>query len=501
MGTTTDKHTPLSLLLAQHLLFAVALAMVWYVCYPHTLLHLEETDYWTDGPDTCHLLYLWPREWAEIAASYLMQFYKYRLAAVLIHVAMLLLVLLSCDVVVWRLSRRRRLLWLSFVPAAAVALLLQTATATLVESLRWAVLAVVLAVVVAVLTCRWRRAVRSSSRRTFATVAVRWLPFVITAVLVVLLTTDKTRRQTELTNRIEHLTAQEQWADVLALTYDRRYALSDNDMSYSLLALSQQGQLAERLFTYPVRGLENVYSPTENFRFNAFFCHALGLPNEAIRYAFEEGQYMPAGFAFGTIRRMTDWLIEKGDDPQLADYYLRLLDHTTCHRRYITDRRMRMLQSPDRVAQQAPEFVGSPSFLHEAAVVLDREPANTVARDYLLCGLLLLGRTDAFCQLFDQLYVQMDDKPLPRHYREALAAMRAKHPHVASTHQLGDDVVQAYQDFLRLMRQPHTGRQQAADKYRETYWAYLLRLENAVRRPSPDGLTGATHIIGPEFGN
>lgn len=297
--------------------------------------------------------------------------------------------------------------------------------------------------------------------------------------------------------KVEHMADNRNWEALYNATYPIRYELNDNQMAYSLLALSQKGQLGEKLFHYPVRGLDNIFAHSSNFRFNSYFCHELGLPNEAIRYAFEEGQYMPAGASFGTMRRMVDWILDKGDDNELAEFYMNILSHSSCHQNFINTRKIFMGQAHTQKKEPQPEFVGSPSFLYEAALVLEREPDNKRARDYLLCGLLLTGNTEAFFDMFERVFVETNDEKIPEHYLEALLVLKDSHPAIDSEYNIPVATEGSYRDFKQLMQNGEVGKSKALQRYANTYWAYLQRMHDTKQAEIK---IDTQNILGPAFG-
>lgn len=465
--------SPILHYLLQRAAFFAALFGVWSLCYPDLITTYEEQAFWTDAPDLTHVMYSWPADWAPLASHYLAQFFARPLLGATILALLPLIVLLSADVVVWGLTHRRPLLCLSFLPAAAVALVcLRQPMLTLL--LQCAAVALILA-----LGAAWFALRKSKSSPAplpaYLRITAAAAPYIITAAMCIWAATDGRQRSRQFTAHIEHLAERRQWAELLSLTYPERKSLDANLLSYSLLALSEQGQLGNKLFHYPVEGLESIFAHDRNFRFNSYFCHELQLPNEAIRYAFEESQYMPAGASFGTMRRMVDWILEKGDDPELAEFYLNILSHSTCHDAFIATRRLFMGQKPLKQREVEPEFVGSPSFLYEAALVLEREPDNQRARDYLLCGLLLTGNTEAFYDVFQRIYVETNDAHIPDHYYEALLALEKTHPEIDSSYNIPVSIEAAYRNFRSLAAKGEGGKAQAMKLYPHTYWAYLLR--------------------------
>lgn len=477
----------------QRAIFFIVLMMLWYVCFPNILLSMEENAFWTDAPDMTNVMYHLPADWAEIASNYLAQYFSIAFIGACVMAVLPTIVLLATDVIVWQLFRNRRLQCLSFIPAFVVAIMFM-GDGMLTRYIQAAAIAMLIAAVLFLCTIkRWVFRFEFHSRPFLLLTNI--LPYVLIVIMAVVMMTSSGQKEREFNSHIEHLTQNRAWDELFDATYPVRNELNDNQMAYSLLALSQKGLMGERLFHYPIKGLENIFAHSKNFRFNSYFCHELGFPNEAIRYAFEEGQYMPSAASFGTMRRMVDWLIEKGDDPELVDFYLNLLQHSSCHDNFIQSRRVQMLQPVQEARHFEPEFVGSPSFLYEASLKLEQEPTNTIARDYLLCGMLVLGNVEAFYKLLNDTYVQTDDEKIPTHYLEALAMLSKAHPEIPSTYQLPNKVRMEYQRYAEMMTKNPVV---AKKEYSSTYWAYYTKLKE----------TSGTQIkiidsnlMGGEFGN
>lgn len=451
----SPKHIAVITYFASRAIFYMVLVAVWYWCFPNVLRSIEETAFWTDAPDMTHIMYHWPADAPAIISQYFAQFLASRITGAALMGLFPLLMLLAFD---------------------GVSTLILTVCA--------------------------RRAAVSAATLHICRIAVHATACAMMVATIAIIAANGSLRGREQTARIEHMAADRQWQQLLDETYPHRYELDDNLMAYSLLALSEVGQLPNRLFHYPVKDIESVFAHNRNFRFNSYFCHELHLPNEAIRYAFEEGQYMPAGASFGTMRRMVDWILEKGDDPELADFYLNILSHSSCHDDFIVTRRIYMAQTPLKQREVEPEFVGSPSFLHEAALVIERDPYNVRARDYLLCGLLLTGNTEGFYDIFKRIFVETSEAAIPTHYNEALLMLEASHPEIDSSYDIPIELETSYRKFTALCAQGERGKNLAQKLYPETYWTYLLRLsaaaanssENASDNPAEIKITGASHF-------
>lgn len=481
--------------IVQRAIFFIALMMLWYRLYPNILQSMEETAFWTDAPDMTKEMYHWPGDWAAIASNYMAQFFMDRFFGASIMALLATIVLLSSDVIIWQLFRCRRLQCLSFIPAVAVVLLFLNES-MLTGYITVALWSMVTALIV--FMCTFRRALRKVQFQSRPLLIITNLtPYLLLIIMGVMVWCNPQLKAREFNLKVEHMADNRNWEALYNATYPIRYELNDNQMAYSLLALSQKGQLGEKLFHYPVRGLDNIFAHSSNFRFNSYFCHELGPPNEAIRYAFEEGQYMPAGASFGTMRRMVDWILDKGDDNELAEFYMNILSHSSCHQNFINTRKIFMGQAHTQKKEPQPEFVGSPSFLYEAALVLEREPDNKRARDYLLCGLLLTGNTEAFFDMFERVFVETNDEKIPEHYLEALLVLKDSHPAIDSEYNIPVATEGSYRDFKQLMQNGEVGKSKALQRYANTYWAYLQRMHDTKQAEIK---IDTQNILGPAFG-
>jgi hypothetical protein len=352
---------------AVRVMFFMALLLVWALCYPCTIAHFEDVAFYADTADCRAIQYQLPRDWLGFVGGYLSQFYFYILAGAAIQSLVPLLVMLIADWALWHVTRCVRALMLSLLPALAVAMM-QTGRYSLSHSLGMLVGAAVVAAFIVMMPYRlWHRLLPvhpSSSVRRWM-VAAALLAIVAMAVVMCV---NRDRRSFEYDAQMERWAAGHEWSKMLDTSYPRRYQLNDMQMAYSLLALSERHRLADKLFTYPVMGVENLFYPNDNnpvqCRFNSFFCASLGLPNEAVRYAFEEGQGEAAGVSFGSTRRMVDWLLQRGGDMRQAAFALGLLARTSCNGDFVKTRRM-FLSAARRRQPRRVFFVGSESFVLE----------------------------------------------------------------------------------------------------------------------------------------
>lgn len=100
--------------------------------------------------------------------------------------------------------------------------------------------------------------------------------------------------------------------------------------------------------------------------------------------------------------------------------------------------------------------------------------ATAAVRDYVLCGLLIDRRLDAFARALPRYYTVSDSLPLPRHYREALTLYTHSRTNpVLEYHDAVTD--EDYADLQELEAQysdPRERHIRVKEKYQGSYWYY-----------------------------
>lgn len=468
-------------IVGSRIVFAVLLLLIWRCLYPATLTHVEDVAFFACIPDYLHIQFQLPRETLNVVGNFLSQFYQSPLSGALIQMLMVVIVLVSTDIIVWRLKHRTDLLWISFIPASLLALQ-QSGRVDVAYSLRWDVVAIIVAIAALIIPFGKLRGNEKTGISKKANLANIILTSVAIIVVGCCLSFSHQRQDYELSMKLEKWAGENKWSNILDTTYPKRYQLNRVEMAYSLLALSERGRLPSKLFSYPVNGIEDLYNPEDNnpvqCRFNSFFCWNIGLPNEAIRYAFEEGQGEEAGISFGSTRRMVDWLQDRGVDQRQVAYYLNLLSHSTCNDDFVKTRRMRLGMTLDnKEKKDSVWFVPSKSLVLTAAKLYEQDPGNKKALDYLLCGLLLMRMPEEFLATFQQYYTQQEGQQLPRHYEEALVMLISKYPQIEVQYDISGETLDNYKRFIKLFKQG--GKAAVMKSYGETYWGYLLRTDAA----------------------
>lgn len=469
--------------LSSRITFFLVMLAVWNLCYASTLAHVEDVAFYANTTDITHIQFQMPKGWLHLVGNFISQFYIYPLIGASIQASFSWAVLLLADAILWHITRNANSLWISYIPTLLF-ITTQNGRNTITYSL--SILLGVLLIAILLLSIprkMWQKILPVKEEKVWNWKT--WTANLLGIIAICLsLTIDTHRKDFEYNMQLEQWAESHDWSKILDTSYPQRYKLTNMQLSYSLLALSEQGRLADKLFTYPVKGIEDLYDPTDNnpvqCRFNSFFCAAIGFPNEAIRYAFEEGQGEEAGISFGSTRRMVDLLIERGGDMRQVDFYLNLLQHSSCNQDFVKTRKMAMLGTQRKKTKDV-FFVGG-GFVVDAFRLYQMNPANQKALDYMLCGLLLMQQPEEFYASFSQLWNQHRGQFIPRHYEEALVMLTKKYPQINVEYDISAETTNNYHRFLQLLNSGKDGMQKALAAYGETYWGYLLKRKDSQQK-------------------
>ena len=253
---------------------------------------------------------------------------------------------------------------------------------------------------------------------------------------------------------------------------------------YALLALSETGQLADRMFEYGIESPDDFFFPHSadfiGIFFNSVFYENLGIDNEVVHLMYQLNQHSPFGFSFRTLRRIADVCLRQGD-AVLAEKYLNILAGSTCNGGWVRSR-MKRLDDLKSGAVRSDAFVagdlcvGSQS---EAPILMDMynlskaEPDNRKYVDLLLCGFLSAGLLDDFERIFAEFAPRFyaDAERLPAHYEEALLLISLRNPELANGYKIDPAKAREFGRFSQLMNKGLRGA--VKQNWPNTFWSYL----------------------------
>ncbi len=421
---------PSALALCLSIAFALCLSvsLTWGLVYPDILLHEEEITFYAATTDYYHLYYSLPADLLKVVAGYVASWYGEVWRGVMIQTLAVLVVALVGLWVARRLSRGRWWMVLGFVPAMVMAVG-QTHNTTVYYTICWVAAALVaggaIGLIGLIRLISQRRSIRPIGPiRPIRPKPSLWAIGLIGLIgLIATLTgmlRNPTARHYQWMQQLEHRAFAYDWEGVLEMVPEGYEGITEVSLRYFLLALAQTGQLGERLFDFPVSKPGDFFLEDKNpvaFRFNSLFFWCLGVPNEAIRYAFQESQKGETGLAFGPLRRLVDWNLQRGDRRQAA-YYMRLLAQTPQHDTFLRTRRLFLNQAP-KSEPRRHVFLITNDLRVNASYVLELDPGNRRALDYLVCCFLLEGDYESAADALAAYWPA--DEPLPRAYRALMA--------------------------------------------------------------------------------
>lgn len=469
-------------ILIPQLLLLPVVYLSWYLLYPEHIQWTEARTFFAWTPDYFTLEHSLPGDLPAIAAAFIAQFYKWRMWGSLIQTGFTLTVLLSADLILYRLTKEKNALWMAFIPACLF-WYFQIGQDSLVYSVAWSTASILAAGASLLIprTVRW-----NVSRITCFRKPVYGYLF---AVLIPGSTfyfgyfAHAAHRQQEMAYQAEHWAIAHKWEQIEKEITPERIGRDLHTLNILLLALSETGQLPEKLFHYPLSASDNFcFERNSNpacCRFNSLFFDCLGIPNEAIHQTFQASIQSEKGMTFLGLRLLTDWYLKTRNFP-VAEKYMEILGYSTCHSKWL-DSRKRLLSSlknsKETLKTENPFFIGARSFLTDMARLVDLDPQNEKAFHYLLCSLLISKDLDKFGQIFPSYYQNTQKKVLPRHYEEALVMLSSAYPEFLSKYPVRKECIGAYKDFCKLAGEGSLSELMLRNKYGNTLW-YYVRFRN-----------------------
>lgn len=454
------------------------LFLFWLLAYRNTLWWMEGMSFFSTLPDFAVLQARLPSGVLKYAASYLLQFYHSAVAGALLQTLYGWIVMVCADVVVWRMVRRVALSWISFIPVG-VFVALQCRYSDGVGSLIWTLAAIAAAVAAACITRRPENYDTGFDRRSLLRGVV--VPLVLLAAGGAVSLSILENRVRERLYRVERLAEAENWDRILEIVTPEVSAEDPVRRRYALLALAEKGELGEKFLRYGVKGSDDFFfAGSFDFvgsNFNALLARSLGLDNEVIHQSFQLNSFSPLGYSFRSMRRITDSFLREGNTV-LAEKYMRILLHSTCHKSWVESRVPRMislLESPE-LHDEDHILTCSTSdepLLMDMACLWDARPDNRMCADILLCGMLASRQMDKFAMLFPRIYANAysGSDVLPRYYEEALLVLARQNPDILKHYTFSKFRTDAFDKFAALMDAGRYDDARAA--YPDSFWSYL----------------------------
>ena len=290
------------------------------------------------------------------------------------------------------------------------------------------------------------------------------------------ISTNEEYQMSEAVYRYSDYAEKHQWQKLLDEISQSGELTNTLYLQLALMAEAQLGTMPDNLFSYLINTPELFCPRFEKEPFATDFCRIfyrdLGVVDEAFHQAFEYGMKISpkSGFCMASLRHMAEYSVRLGDK-KLAEKYLSLLEQTSCHSEFVKQQRqMLKTASPNRYPLRGNDFIKASHLNSEMAHLLDYNRNNKVARDYLLCGLLLTKNLEIFKTVLSDFGNYYKNRPLPKAYAEAVAMINYLKPGVLGTAiKYPAEYDRQFEQFTKL----HNSKQDDS-AFQGTFWYYYV---------------------------
>lgn len=291
----------------------------------------------------------------------------------------------------------------------------------------------------------------------------------------------------------EFLVRTEKWDKIIAMAEERQPSTPQEVASVNL-ALSQTGQLCDRLFEFYQNGGEGLFP---NFRRDMFspvttaeVFFRLGMINDAERYMFEAQEAIPNYRKSGRLtKRIVECEIANGNFA-VAATYLRRLQNTLFYKPWAT-RMLQLIKNPEAVAEH-PLFkkLRANRYTKEDYLFSDMEMdqmtgllftcnnKNRMAYEYLMCYVLLERDIVKFMKYYPLgQYVGYDR--IPRVFQQVIIGtwMQEHNDLRSMPYSVDAQTVNETVEFVRLYMSKGNRQQLDAPPYCYNAWHYIMLSE------------------------
>lgn len=490
------------ILLIQSLLLIPVVFVFWIVAYPETLQWMEEYSFFSTLPDFTHLQVRLPGDALRYVGAFVLQFYRWTWVAAAFQTLFAWAVMALASYTLWRVLRIEKVMWTAYIPTAIF-----VSRQCLYRDLEWSFVWVIVMALVAIAARLFvRRPVLAKysddyqantsqkrgknevkpKRSRFATALIYIvLPAVLLGAGFYVSVSDMDCAFRERIHKMEHLAEEQKWEEILEFVTPE-VALNDDALKrYAILALLETDMLANRAFEYGVTTPDDFYFMDRNefvgIYYNSLLYKSMGVDDEVIHLMYLLNEHSRLGFSFRSLRTMADAYLRIGD-ALLAEKYLTILSHTTCHGAWLKPRweKLAALKAnpvprptePSDVAVGAHGLQGQVQLLNESLRLLEAFPTNKKIVDVLLCGLLAICDVENFGKYFDKYAPQAyAGHKMPLYYEEALIL----YSYIDRTIYERFPVRQArLNDFQRFSQYMNSGQKSMARQSApRSFWAYM----------------------------
>jgi len=314
------------------------------------------------------------------------------------------------------------------------------------------------------------------------------MPSVIILCLTLTMLITGYNSQTSRVINLEKLVFEEKWNE--AVEYQEKYPSENLIGQYFYnIALSESGQLCDRLF-YGRQdfGTGSLFIPwsSEHINWGAHSFYAIGLMNEAQRWAYEE--MVVYGLRPENMKLLIKASFINGKY-SLAEKYTGILKNTLFYRKWAKEREMLIGDSlsirsdPDlgkkiKILPRNDFFIFLESPENNLPALVDENPGNREAYEYLMSWLLLSKEVEMLVNNI-RLMKNMGYTRIPRHIEEAVMIYynsMGVYPDLggltlSSETQARFD--QYFASFMAARQDPSSLQEKMQEQFNNTFWFYF----------------------------
>lgn len=279
------------------------------------------------------------------------------------------------------------------------------------------------------------------------------------------------------------------WDKVISLSQNNAHP-SYLSAYYTNLAYARQGRLSDELMNHyqpAYHGLLLQINETTGYVYAMASPDALmecGDMAQAQHSAMLAMTFTPHQRSSRMLRRLAEIAIIN-DDSAVAAKYLRMLSHTSLHRKW-AEERLDIIRSGEsesipywinkrRMLPQQDTLFSANHWRASLANLIESNPQNKLAADYLLCFHLLNKDLELFKEDYDRYYYPAFGSLPPRLYQEALIACMDEHEDPQEQLRHYRISARVYRDCLQYLAiyEETKGDGHALQKqFGKTYWFY-----------------------------
>ncbi|MBC8005483.1 MAG: hypothetical protein H7X84_08405 [Verrucomicrobia bacterium] len=269
----------------------------------------------------------------------------------------------------------------------------------------------------------------------------------------------------------------------------QKYQLKDRRATYfTNMALSQKGVLPEYLLDYyqpSYYGLILPVMPDENWQSifvsnEVFFL--MGDMNLAQHSVMLGNTFSPFQRSSRMIKRLAEINMINGDSAA-AGKYLHLLQNTLFHKKWAENRQrinhastsVQWLAEKQKQIPHADTLRKSNDYVPSLSFLVEQNPTNIIALDYLLCHYLLNKDLDSFVKAYEQ-YGKGINRSVPSVYSEALLihlfSIKASAEKTAE-YSINPQKIKDFIDYTQLYGQKQGDLKAMEKRFGKSYWFYF----------------------------